>query len=623
MGPQASPRYWTLMGLILAFLDLGLAYFLLCASALWFFWSKFLNLFGLYVPCPCRGVPGFVDSRLCWHKLLVEIPMRNILAVQVLVRSRLPFSSIWYEEQGCGFNLPVDKTKGSENWFLDSSSEASLGLDSGLVLRSLRDRGTGDVKGKGVLSQKQQRYARRRRRVTLGNGKYSSSLRNLGSSSVTERSSVCGFNEGMRSEIGESLSPLIGIEGTFQGDEKVPFGTDMGEKSWHSFELSESINGGKSAYTNTSCAESFIEETAETVTDESNKVRMLEKALEEVKAAYNALVLELDQERSAAGTAAEEAMAMISRLQNEKASIEMEVRQNQRMVDEKLAYDEEEMNILKEILVRREMENFVLENEVETLKQMMSSSDNNSEGCPRDEDIRLAVPQVENGGMNGEKAVVRIDNSSSYRSQEDVFQSKSLESDTSTELEVLEKNGETQKCLSCDCEGSNKYGQERDNEVPQVVYDVHVVDDETEQPVRRTDKDGPVTDISLDVELIGQRSSLDTINGLEGLGSIHYSGRSLLSTVSSERLRLDSEVEWLREMLRKVQEEKEKLKLSAENRDKGRIELKLLEEIRDQLQEIQKLGKPLRHSSLPPSISKANLKRSRSQSGSGNAQESA
>ncbi|XP_031373334.1 uncharacterized protein LOC116188249 [Punica granatum] len=623
MGPQASPRYWTLMGLILAFLDLGLAYFLLCASALWFFWSKFLNLFGLYVPCPCRGVPGFVDSRLCWHKLLVEIPMRNILAVQVLVRSRLPFSSIWYEEQGCGFNLPVDKTKGSENWFLDSSSEASLGLDSGLVLRSLRDRGTGDVKGKGVLSQKQQRYARRRRRVTLGNGKYSSSLRNLGSSSVTERSSVCGFNEGMRSEIGESLSPLIGIEGTFQGDEKVPFGTDMGEKSWHSFELSESINGGKSAYTNTSCAESFIEETAETVTDESNKVRMLEKALEEVKAAYNALVLELDQERSAAGTAAEEAMAMISRLQNEKASIEMEVRQNQRMVDEKLAYDEEEMNILKEILVRREMENFVLENEVETLKQMMSSSDNNSEGCPRDEDIRLAVPQVENGGMNGEKAVVRIDNSSSYRSQEDVFQSKSLESDTSTELEVLEKNGETQKCLSCDCEGSNKYGQERDNEVPQVVYDVHVVDDETEQPVRRTDKDGPVTDISLDVELIGQRSSLDTINGLEGLGSIHDSGRSLLSTVSSERLRLDSEVEWLREMLRKVQEEKEKLKLSAENRDKGRIELKLLEEIRDQLQEIQKLGKPLRHSSLPPSISKANLKRSRSQSGSGNAQESA
>ncbi|KAI8011876.1 Myosin-binding protein 3 [Camellia lanceoleosa] len=41
------------------------------------------------------------------------------------------------------------------------------------------------------------------------------------------------------------------------------------------------------------------------------------------------------------------------RSQDEKASIEMKAWQYQRRIEEKSAYDAEEMNILKEILVRR------------------------------------------------------------------------------------------------------------------------------------------------------------------------------------------------------------------------------------------------------------------------------
>lgn len=101
-----------------------------------------------------------------------------------------------------------------------------------------------------------------------------------------------------------------------------------------------------------------------------NTIRILEEALEQEHAARSALYLELEKERSAAATAADEAMAMILRLQEEKASIEMEARQYQRMIEEKSAYDAEEMNILKEIVIRREREKHFLEREVETLRQI-------------------------------------------------------------------------------------------------------------------------------------------------------------------------------------------------------------------------------------------------------------
>ena len=104
-------------------------------------------------------------------------------------------------------------------------------------------------------------------------------------------------------------------------------------------------------------------------------IKNLERELGEAQTAHAVLCLELEKERSAAATAADEAMAMILRLQSEKAAVGMESRQYQRMIEEKSAYDEEEMEILKEIIVRREQEKHVLEKEVEAYRQMMLSGD--------------------------------------------------------------------------------------------------------------------------------------------------------------------------------------------------------------------------------------------------------
>nr|ABK22755.1 unknown [Picea sitchensis] len=66
---------------------------------------------------------------------------------------------------------------------------------------------------------------------------------------------------------------------------------------------------------------------------------------------------ELDKERSAAATAAQEAMAMIARLQKEKASLKMESRQYRITAEQKHFYDLQAINFLKEIVTKLQRDN--------------------------------------------------------------------------------------------------------------------------------------------------------------------------------------------------------------------------------------------------------------------------
>lgn len=56
--------------------------------------------------------------------------------------------------------------------------------------------------------------------------------------------------------------------------------------------------------------------------------------MENLKSALQALYAELEEERGASTVAASETMVMINRLQEEKATIQMEALQYQRMIDE-------------------------------------------------------------------------------------------------------------------------------------------------------------------------------------------------------------------------------------------------------------------------------------------------
>ncbi|XP_009781825.1 protein FLOURY 1-like [Nicotiana sylvestris] len=78
----------------------------------------------------------------------------------------------------------------------------------------------------------------------------------------------------------------------------------------------------------------------------------------------NAASLELEKERMAAATAAEETMAMILRLQNEKSLVEMEANQYKRLAEEKQLHDQEVIQSLQWLVLKHESERSILEDQL-------------------------------------------------------------------------------------------------------------------------------------------------------------------------------------------------------------------------------------------------------------------
>lgn len=85
------------------------------------------------------------------------------------------------------------------------------------------------------------------------------------------------------------------------------------------------------------------------------------------------LSVELEEERNAASSAANEAMSMILRLQREKAEIQMEARQFKRFAEEKMAHDQQEILSMEDLLYKREQAIQSLTCEVQMYKHRMMS----------------------------------------------------------------------------------------------------------------------------------------------------------------------------------------------------------------------------------------------------------
>ncbi|GFP94929.1 hypothetical protein PHJA_001637300 [Phtheirospermum japonicum] len=85
------------------------------------------------------------------------------------------------------------------------------------------------------------------------------------------------------------------------------------------------------------------------------------------------LISELEQERSAASSAANEAMSMILRLQRDKAEIQMELRQFKWFTEEKMAHDQQEAFALQDLLYKREQAILSLTCAVQAYRHRMMS----------------------------------------------------------------------------------------------------------------------------------------------------------------------------------------------------------------------------------------------------------
>lgn len=104
-----------------------------------------------------------------------------------------------------------------------------------------------------------------------------------------------------------------------------------------------------------------------------NECAALRETVSSQQKSIQELYEELEEERNASSSAANEAMSMILRLQREKAEIQMEARQFKRFVEEKMAHDQQELLALEDLLYKREQSIQALTCEVQAYKHRMMS----------------------------------------------------------------------------------------------------------------------------------------------------------------------------------------------------------------------------------------------------------
>lgn len=106
-----------------------------------------------------------------------------------------------------------------------------------------------------------------------------------------------------------------------------------------------------------------------------SSVDRLKRQIEYDKKCMAALHKELEEERNASAIAANEAMSMITRLQEEKAALQMEAHQYLRMMEEQAEYDNEELEKVNDLLTEKEKEIQDLEAELEYYRSNSNSTD--------------------------------------------------------------------------------------------------------------------------------------------------------------------------------------------------------------------------------------------------------
>uniref|UniRef100_A0A2P2JB35 Uncharacterized protein LOC105636025 isoform X1 n=1 Tax=Rhizophora mucronata TaxID=61149 RepID=A0A2P2JB35_RHIMU len=121
------------------------------------------------------------------------------------------------------------------------------------------------------------------------------------------------------------------------------------------------------------------------VEDEELDVMALRRLVKVERLRARMASAELEKERAAAASAVDEAMRMILRLQSEKSSMEIEANQYRRFTEQKQEYDEQVIQSLKWIVMKRECEMSILEEKLimcrQKLKQyMMDDEINQFEG---------------------------------------------------------------------------------------------------------------------------------------------------------------------------------------------------------------------------------------------------
>ncbi|KAK7345805.1 hypothetical protein VNO77_16416 [Canavalia gladiata] len=147
---------------------------------------------------------------------------------------------------------------------------------------------------------------------------------------------------------GSSLAPAVPTNPETQGETSSSNGIQILQKS-------ASVESGLESLDGSNIPEIEGESTAD----------RMRRQVEHCKKCMDALQKELEEERNASAIATNEAMSMITRLQEEKAALQMEALQYLRMMEEQAEYDNKELQKVNDLLTEKEKEIQDLEAELE------------------------------------------------------------------------------------------------------------------------------------------------------------------------------------------------------------------------------------------------------------------
>ncbi|KAK4778230.1 hypothetical protein SAY87_018417 [Trapa incisa] len=625
-------QMWTFSALVGAFLDLAIAYSLLCASTAAYFASKFLSVFGLSLPCSCGGLFGHPSKNSkCVQRVLVDSPLQKISAINTSIRSKAPFDLVSVSGKNSELNSHLGR-KGIDEIPQDETLSTSC---SGKSLEPSPRKYVDDVhlriselcvsEGNAADNWKQRPGLQQRRR---------GSLRYRRSSSIPWQDSILCDSRHLSSppiSIDSDNEAPMKNSNDMQGDRHMEVSKDretsqdinVQETICNDFGSNKNINNSGDTSEDVSTSEGSSRDgliqinSSRSCMNDKDIIKALEISLLEERVAHANLCLELEKERNAAAIAADEAMAMILRIQEEKASIEMESRQFQRMVEEKSAFDVEEMNIMTEILLRRDREKYFLEKELESYRQIFFvneqlDSDLEDTAATREEgdySIHSSIKELELMPPKTRRSFSRRESISQDTGPPDIPEATginyqngpaimSLNSPSPDEHDIHEKSmmqvkNEEQGTINTIMGEDFRSNSEHDFSIPRMSTDSSTIFMDNDRKV-----------------LCIKRSSSDTIACFQENSyslpkhSPSRLRRKSMSSFDHERIKIDSEVGLLRERLKFVQKGRQRLNFSTTSLEGPKSQLKLLEDIACQIQKIRLLRNPMKAgrqaSALPP-----------------------
>ncbi|KAK7331771.1 hypothetical protein VNO80_28511 [Phaseolus coccineus] len=142
----------------------------------------------------------------------------------------------------------------------------------------------------------------------------------------------------------------------------------------------------------------------ESLEDELFDVMSLRRMVKAERQRLNAACAEIEKERGAAASAAEEAMAMILRLQSEKSAVEIQAKQFRRVVEQKQEYDLEVIESLQWTVEQVESQKNLLERQLGVLRERLRDFIND-----REIQLRLQEQQQEHEHEQGTVSDVDVE----------------------------------------------------------------------------------------------------------------------------------------------------------------------------------------------------------------------